>query len=126
MSTHILLIDDDPVQRRLLRHAVERIGHVAHMAENGRQGLEALSRLGDKVSVIILDLMMPVMDGWQFRVAQKADPKLSSIPVIAVSADRTAKAAAIDADVYLAKPVDLERLFALLRVWLPSIERLPA
>ena len=43
MSTHILLIDDDPVQRRLLRHAVERIGHTAHMAENGKQGLEALA-----------------------------------------------------------------------------------
>src|SRR5215207_9029088 len=66
MSTHILLIDDDPVQRRLLRHAVERIGHTAHMAENGKQGLEALARLGDKVSVIILDLMMPEMNGIAF------------------------------------------------------------
>ena len=80
MSTHILLIDDDPVQRRLLRHAVERIGHVAHMAENGRQGLEALGRLGDKVSVIILDLMMPEMNGLAFLNAMK--DRGIDIPVI--------------------------------------------
>nr|WP_210341794.1 sigma-54 dependent transcriptional regulator [Rhizobium setariae] len=65
------MIDDDPVQRRLLRHAVERIGHVAHIAENGKQGLEALARHGDKIGIIILDLMMPEMNGIAFLNAMR-------------------------------------------------------
>jgi signal transduction histidine kinase/ActR/RegA family two-component response regulator len=56
--------------------------------------------------------MMPVMDGWQFRVAQKDDPELATIPVLALSADSTAKAAAIDAEAYLKKPVDYDTLIA--------------
>jgi signal transduction histidine kinase len=54
--------------------------------------------------------MMPVMDGWQFRVEQKRDPSLASIPVLALSADTTPKAAAIDAEAYLKKPVDYDTL----------------
>ena len=112
MSTHILLIDDDPVQRRLLRHAVERIGHVAHMAENGRQGLEALARLGDKVSVIILDLMMPEMNGLAFLNAMK--DRGIEIPVIVQTGQggietvvMAMRAGAFD---FVVKPVSPERI----------------
>ena len=112
MSTHILLIDDDPVQRRLLRHAVERIGHVAHIAENGRQGLEALGRLGDKVSVIILDLMMPEMNGLAFLNAMK--DRGIEIPVIVQTGQggietvvMAMRAGAFD---FVVKPVSPERI----------------
>ena len=112
MSTHILLIDDDPVQRRLLRHAVERIGHVAHVAENGRQGLEALARLGDKVSVIILDLMMPEMNGLAFLNAMK--DRGIDIPVIVQTGQggietvvMAMRAGAFD---FVVKPVSPERI----------------
>jgi DNA-binding NtrC family response regulator len=112
VSTHILLIDDDPVQRRLLRHAVERIGHVAHVAENGRQGLEALGRLGDKVSVIILDLMMPEMNGLAFLNAMK--DRGIEIPVIVQTGQggietvvMAMRAGAFD---FVVKPVSPERI----------------
>ena len=58
-SAQILVVEDDPVQRRLLKNAVERHGHIAHLAENGRVGLEMLKGLSGQINVIVLDLMMP-------------------------------------------------------------------
>ncbi|KQY11281.1 sigma-54-dependent transcriptional regulator [Rhizobium sp. Root482] len=69
MTSQILVIDDDPVQRRLLTNMIERLGHVAHLAENGRSGLEILERKRGLISVILLDLMMPEMNGHGFLEA---------------------------------------------------------
>ncbi|AXV16162.1 sigma-54-dependent Fis family transcriptional regulator [Neorhizobium sp. SOG26] len=66
MIAQILVVDDDPIQRRLLKNAVERYGHVAHVAENGLAALEFLKRSAVNVNVIVLDLMMPQMDGLTF------------------------------------------------------------
>ena len=66
MTAHILVVDDDPVQRRLLKNAVERHGHVAHLAENGRAGLEVLKRRLGEINVVVLDLVMPEMNGLAF------------------------------------------------------------
>jgi signal transduction histidine kinase len=60
--------------------------------------------------VILLDLMMPVMDGWEFRVEQRSDPLLARIPLLAMSADLSAKARAIAADGYVRKPIDFPEL----------------
>ncbi len=64
MVAQILVVDDDPVQRRLLKHAIEQHGHEPHMAENGRVGLEYLKDVADRIDVVVLDLMMPEMNGW--------------------------------------------------------------
>ncbi|AYD02137.1 sigma-54 dependent transcriptional regulator [Neorhizobium sp. NCHU2750] len=69
MSAHILVVDDDPIQRRLLKNAIERQGYVAHLAENGRVALDFLSRTSGDINVIVLDLMMPEMDGLTFLAA---------------------------------------------------------
>jgi DNA-binding NtrC family response regulator len=63
MVAQILVIEDDPVQRRILTGMIERLGHIAHVAENGRAGLEVLLRRAARIDVILLDLMMPEMDG---------------------------------------------------------------
>ncbi|NHT77987.1 sigma-54-dependent Fis family transcriptional regulator [Rhizobiaceae bacterium CRRU44] len=63
MAAQILVIEDDPVQRRILTGMIERLGHIAHVAENGRAGLDVLLRRGARIDVILLDLMMPEMDG---------------------------------------------------------------
>ncbi len=105
----LLVIEDDADIREALDGLLSMEGFCVAGCSNGREALEWL-RDSPKPDVILLDLMMPVMDGWQFRVAQKEDPELSTIPVLALSADATAKAAAIDADAYLRKPVDYETL----------------
>ncbi|MBB4063115.1 DNA-binding NtrC family response regulator [Gellertiella hungarica] len=66
MTANILVVDDDPVQRRLLKSAIERHGHVAHLADNGRAGLEMLKAAAVEYRVVVLDLVMPEMDGLQF------------------------------------------------------------
>jgi len=109
----VLIIDDDDDIRETLAALLHYEGYEVHGCENGRDALQRL-RSGAPSDVILLDLMMPVMDGWQFRVEQKRDPGLATIPVIAVSADSTAKAAAIDADAYITKPVDANALLATL------------
>jgi two-component system response regulator MprA len=80
-------------------------------AEHGRRALELL-RAGLRPGVILLDLMMPVMNGWQFRDEQAHDPQLSPIPVLIISGDgRVAeKTTALGAAGYLRKPIDLDVL----------------
>jgi signal transduction histidine kinase len=105
----LLVIEDDADIRGALDGLLSMEGFHVAGCSNGREALDWL-RASPKPDIILLDLMMPVMDGWQFRVAQKADPEFASIPVLALSADSTAKAAAIDADAYLPKPVDYDTL----------------
>ncbi|MDP9036879.1 MAG: response regulator [Myxococcota bacterium] len=105
----LLVVEDDIDIREALDGLLSLEGFRVAGCCNGREALDWL-RSSPKPDLILLDLMMPIMDGWQFRVAQKDDPTLSSIPVLALSADATAKAAAIDADAYLKKPADYETL----------------
>ena len=112
MTAHILVIDDDPVQRRLLKNMIERNGHVAHMAENGRAGLDLLDRKGGLFNVILLDLMMPEMNGTAFLAA--LGERENTIPVIVQTGQggietvvMAMRAGAFD---FVVKPVSPERL----------------
>jgi signal transduction histidine kinase len=107
----LLVVEDDADIREALDGLLSMEGFRVAGCSNGREALEWL-RASPKPDIILLDLMMPIMDGWQFRVAQKDDPELATIPVLALSADSTAKAAAIDAEAYLKKPVDYDTLIA--------------
>ncbi len=103
------MVEDDADIREALDGLLSMEGFQVTGCSNGREALDWL-RASPKPDLILLDLMMPIMDGWQFRVAQKDDPQLANIPVLALSADSTAKAAAIDAEAYLKKPVDYDTL----------------
>jgi signal transduction histidine kinase len=119
--SHLLVVEDDGDIRESLISILEREGFVVSAAADGR---EALARLREaSVDLVLLDLMMPVMDGWQFRLAQKRDPVLAQIPVLAISADAGPKAAAIDAAAYLPKPFDYDVLLATIRRVLVAFER---
>jgi CheY-like chemotaxis protein len=109
--THrVLIVEDDHDTREMLGHFLELEGYEVEKAANGREALDAL-RAADDASVILLDLVMPVMDGWQFRAGQRQDESLARIPVVVLTAagarDRMPP---IDADAWLAKPVDLDVL----------------
>src|SRR6185436_10835680 len=85
----ILVIEDDADVRDALVFGLEHEGYDVIAATNGRRGLQLL-RHGVVPHAIILDLMMPVMDGWEFRRHQLANPVFASIPVIVLSADPAA------------------------------------
>ncbi len=112
MTAHILVVDDDPIQRRLLKNAVERYGHAAHLAENGLVALEFLKRSAHGIKVIVLDLMMPEMDGLTFLAAIR---QLGiQTPVIVQtgqgSIDSVVQAMRAGAFDFVVKPVSPERI----------------
>jgi CheY-like chemotaxis protein len=102
-TRRLLLVEDDGELRNSLCDLLRSDGYEVADAANGS---EALAYLKDAPApdLILLDLMMPVKDGWQFRIEQKKDPSIASIPVLAMSADDTPKAVAIDAEAYVKKP----------------------
>ena len=104
-------MEDDADLRESLSQILEEEGFEVVRAENGRIALDYLK--GNAAPcVVLLDLMMPVMNGWEFRDAQLQDPVLSGIPVVVLSADaRTAsKAQSLGVDQYLRKPIQLDQL----------------
>ena len=111
----VLLVEDDRDVREALMQVLEFEGYEVASAENG---LEAMERLRQHAlpSVILLDLMMPVMDGRQFRVAQLQDPAVAGIPVIVISADGQVeqKIAGLGIAAYLRKPIEVEDLLELI------------
>ncbi|HEX7639350.1 MAG TPA: response regulator, partial [Burkholderiaceae bacterium] len=123
----VLLVDDDVRNIFALASALEQKGLAV---EIGRNGFEALSRLAEvpDIDIVLMDVMMPGMDGLEATRRIRANPKFADLPVIAVTAkamkDDQEQCRRAGANDYLAKPVDLDRLFSLMRVWMPSIERL--
>jgi CheY-like chemotaxis protein len=112
----ILVIDDDPDIRDTLSDVLADAGFIVSTAANGREALRAL-RQGLSPALILLDVMMPVMDGWQFREEQLRTPELARIPVVLLSAhsnvrdmvERTRPSGV------LKKPLRLKELLAMLK-----------
>lgn len=94
--------------RELERTALTCDGHEVVLAPNGREGLRELER--EHPCVILLDLMMPVMNGWEFQRAIEKDPQLRTVPVIVVSAATAELTHQTDAAAYLPKPLDMDEL----------------
>ena len=112
-SRRILVVEDDPALRDAMEDVLSSEGYVVMLASNGREALERL-REGFDAELIILDLRMTAMSGWEFRLEQRRDPKFGHVPVVAVSADATPQAAAIDAAAYVSKPFEVRELLRVL------------
>jgi signal transduction histidine kinase len=121
----ILIVEDDRQILSIVSLLLEDEGYEVLTASDGKQALARL-REGPPPDLIILDLMLPTLDGWEFRTIQRADPSLANIPVLAVSADSSAKAAAIDATSFLRKPFGAEDLLARVHKLLGERVRLEA
>lgn len=108
----VLIVEDDRDTRDMLERFLQLEGFDVRTAANGQIALDVL-RADHEACVILLDLMMPVMNGWQFRQAQASDPRFADIPVVVVTAAGSRDdMPAIEADGWLSKPVDLDRLLA--------------
>lgn len=105
VSADVMIVDDDDCLRNAIAILLERRGYRVRCCGDA---LEALAQLAaeSQPDVIVLDLLMPRMNGWEFRVKQRRVPKWAGIPLIVLSGDTSVKAEAIDADAYLPKPVE--------------------
>lgn len=124
MAGAVLIVEDDDDIRADLMAILRVKGYSVDQAANGR---EALARLHDGVApcVVLLDLMMPVMNGWELRQAMKDDPRLADVPVIVMSgAGRENER--VDADAVLYKPFELSRLLELVGRFCPEPSATPA
>ncbi|RKG92865.1 response regulator [Corallococcus terminator] len=114
MKHCILVVEDDFYIRESLRELLEDEGHTVVCAEHGAQALALLETLRPSPDLILLDLMMPVKDGFQFRAEQRADTRFAHIPVVVMSADPQldSRREVLAARSYLRKPVDIDQLLA--------------
>lgn len=114
-SNVVLVVDDDPDILEALSEILEAEGFEIRRARNGKEALERLEP--NPPQLILLDLMMPVMDGWEFAQKMKQRPSVAGIPIIVLSADRNVgnKAAEIGAVGHLAKPFELNDLLEMVR-----------
>ncbi len=123
----ILLVDDDVRNVFALTSALEQRGA---RVEIGRNGFEAISKLDEvaAIDLVLMDIMMPGMDGLEAMRRIRADGRYPRLPIIAITAkamkDDQEQCLAAGASDYLAKPIDLTRLYSLLRVWMPNLDRI--
>jgi CheY-like chemotaxis protein/CHASE3 domain sensor protein len=123
----ILLVDDDIRNIFSLSSALEHKGMSVEIARNGFEAIEKLDTVSD-IDLVLMDVMMPGMDGLEATRRIRADARFRNLPIIAITAkamtdDQELCLAAGSTD-YLAKPIDLDRLYSLLRVWMPGVERI--
>jgi CheY-like chemotaxis protein len=111
----VLVVEDDYAIRETLRDLLQDEGYPVLSASNGQEALTLLEHCSPRL--ILLDLMMPVMDGREFRLAQRSDPALARIPVVVISADHSLehKVEGLAVDGWLAKPFDLDALLMTLK-----------
>jgi CheY-like chemotaxis protein len=111
-----MVVDDDADIRDSIGDILELRGYRVRRASNGREALERL-REGPRPCLILLDLMMPVLNGWEFRAAQRGDAELAQVPVVVISGDGSTdqKAASIGVREYLRKPLELSAILDVVR-----------
>jgi CheY-like chemotaxis protein len=119
----VLVVDDDIRNVFALTSTLEQRGMKVVFAENGREGIERLHQ-HPNTDLVLLDIMMPEMDGYETAQAIRAMPRFEHLPIISLTAkamkgDRE-KAIAAGASDYITKPVDVDQLVSMMRVWLDA------
>ncbi|MCG2606836.1 MAG: response regulator, partial [Achromobacter sp.] len=122
----VLVVEDDVRNVFALSSILEPTGLRVEIARNGREALEALDRVGvdghPAIDLVLMDIMMPEMDGYTAMREIRTRPEWRRLPIIALTAkamkDDQEKCLAAGANDYIAKPLDVERLLSLVRVWM--------
>src|SRR5262245_53189167 len=118
----VLIVEDEDDSAELVGQVLSEAGYDTERVTDGHAGIERLMQ-DPLPSLILLDLHMPVMDGWEFRLRQQASPRCADVPVIVVSADSTAEATAIEVDYFLRKPFTVQTLEDTVRNAFAGLER---
>lgn len=114
MAASVLVVDDDPNLTRLMSKFLKLEGFAPVTAGNGKEALDYLRGGGD-ASVILLDLRMPIMDGWAFRQEQQRDPDIANIPVVILSGVEAERIHELDAAASFHKPVSFPEVVGVVR-----------
>jgi CheY-like chemotaxis protein len=114
-SRAVLIVDDDPDIREILAETLEDIGFPVITAANGLDALTVVRGMPDRPSVILLDLMMPIMDGYAFIEQRSVDPALASIPIVIVTAGHGVDRDRLGGLQIISKPFDVPRLIGVLK-----------
>jgi CheY-like chemotaxis protein len=107
---NILVVEDESALRKTTAAALRLSGHTVVGADNGRQALVQVEE--QRPDLVLLDLHMPEMDGWEFLRHLRAEARLADVPVVVMSAAPRIDAAALDAQAVFTKPFDLDELLA--------------
>jgi len=120
MALKVMIVDDDFINRKLLQTLLKKHPEVTEVieAENGSDALDKLKKNAD-INLILLDIMMPIVDGIEFLKIFRSDMSNSHIPVIVLSTDDSRKSEVFDngANDFLRKPVKEEMLFSKMALW---------
>jgi CheY-like chemotaxis protein len=117
----VLIVEDDADLREMMAQLLQLEGYPTRIVSNGREALEYLEHV-ETPDVILLDLMMPVMDGWEFRRRQMSDPVLAGVPVVVLSALDPSRAQDLAGAAFLKKPLDFDRLLELVRQFCARVD----
>ncbi|QLF93130.1 response regulator [Pseudomonas sp. ABC1] len=121
----ILVVDDDVRNVFALTSALEQKGALVEIARNGHEAIARLHEV-ENIDLVLMDIMMPEMDGFTAMREIRKEARFERLPIIAVTAkamkDDQDRCLAAGANDYLAKPIELDRLFSLIRVWMPKVE----
>jgi len=127
MALKVLVVDDDFINRKLIQALLKRhtdlVSEIVE-AENGSEALQAVRNNPD-IDLILLDILMPVLDGKEFLKIFRSDPENSRIPVIVLSTDDTQKSTVFDlgAEDFIIKPIAEENLINRIRYWTQTLKR---
>jgi CheY-like chemotaxis protein len=116
----ILVVDDDMRNSFALSKLLSEKGITVKIAPNGQKALDVLA--AERIDLVLMDIMMPVLDGYETTRRIRAQQQFKTLPILALTAKAMKgdqeKCIAAGANDYLSKPIDVDRLFAMLRVWL--------
>src|SRR5580704_10126282 len=115
--TVVMLVEDDEAARESLTELLEETGYSVLQADNGSAAWQLLEEVKGRCDIIVLDLMMPTMNGWDFRRKQRGDSRFAGIPVLLMSsgAHIASVSAELEAADYMSKPVEIADLREKLR-----------
>jgi len=121
MSLKVLIVDDDFINRKLIQALLKRHTNLVSEvleADNGSEALKVLKEHPD-INLILLDILMPILDGKEFLKIFRSDPENSRVPVIVLSTDDTQKSIVLDlgAEDFIIKPIGEEELIDRIRYW---------
>jgi CheY-like chemotaxis protein len=121
----VLLIDNDRGFQNVLTRVLSLEGYDLQCAANGAEGLKWLSRCTELPELVLLDLVLPVLDGWQFLAQKARNPRLADIPVVIISASEEIgkKAKAAGATAVMGKPFTIEALLNVIEGFAPIVKQ---